>query len=38
MFRKRGGRKSVVAPDGLSAGARPGVDNAMVKTLARAFW
>jgi hypothetical protein len=36
-FRKRGGRKLVVAPDGAVWAPRPRVDNAMVKALARAF-
>ncbi len=36
-FRKRGGRKLVVTPDGASWAPRPRVDNAMVKALARAF-
>jgi hypothetical protein len=36
-FRKRGGRKLVVSPDGASWAPRPRVDNAMVKALARAF-
>ena len=36
-FRKRGGRKLVVAPDGATWAPRPRVDNAMVKALARAF-
>lgn len=36
-FRKRGGRKRVVAPDGAEWAPRPRVDNAMVKALARAF-
>lgn len=37
-FRKRGGRKRVVTPDGAAEWApRPRVDNAMVKALARAF-
>ncbi|MCI0600862.1 MAG: hypothetical protein L0Y60_15335 [Beijerinckiaceae bacterium] len=38
-FRKRGGRKLVIAPQGAEAWAppRPRVDNAMVKALARAF-
>lgn len=37
-FRKRGGRKLVIAPDGANAWAPPRarVDNAMVKALARA--
>lgn len=36
-FRKRGGRKRVVTPDGAEWAPRPRVDNAMVKALARAF-
>jgi hypothetical protein len=36
-FRKRGGRKLVVTPDGAEWVPRPRVDNAMVKALARAF-
>ena len=36
-FRKRGGRKAVVTPDGAPWAPRPRVDNAMVKALARAF-
>jgi hypothetical protein len=36
-FRKRGGRKRVVMPDGAEWALRPRVDNAMVKGLARAF-
>ncbi len=36
-FRKRGGRKVVVTPDGADWAPRPRVDNAMVKALARAF-
>jgi hypothetical protein len=36
-FRKRGGRKLVVTPDGAERAPRPRVDNAMVKALARAF-
>jgi hypothetical protein len=38
-FRKRGGRKLVIAPTGAEAWAppRPRVDNAMVKAIARAF-
>jgi hypothetical protein len=36
-FQKRGGRKMVVTPDGSTWAARPQVDNAMVKALARAF-
>ncbi len=35
-FRKRGGRKLVVTPDGAEWAPRPRVDNAMVKALARA--
>ena len=35
--RKHGGRKMLVAPDGTEAPARPRVDNALVKALARAF-
>ena len=34
-FRKRGGRKLVVTPDGAEWAPRPRVDNAMVKALAR---
>ena len=37
MFRKRGGRKLMVTPDGAPWAPRPRVDNAMVKALARAF-
>ena len=37
VFRKRGGRKTVVTPDGSPWAPRPRVDNAMVKALARAF-
>jgi hypothetical protein len=37
MFRKRGGRKRVVTPDGAPWAPRPRVDSAMVKALARAF-
>src|SRR5687768_15746695 len=37
VFRKRGGRKLVVTPDGATWAPRPHVDNAMVKALARAF-
>jgi hypothetical protein len=37
MFRKRGGRKLVVTPDGAEWAPRPRVDNATVKALARAF-
>jgi hypothetical protein len=38
-FRKRGGRKLVIAPQGMGAWAppRPRVDNAMVKAIGRAF-
>ena len=37
-FRRRGGRKLVVTPDGAEWGApRPRTDNAMVKALVRAF-
>ena len=36
-FRKRGGRRLVVMPDGAEWAPRPRVDNAMVKALARAF-
>jgi hypothetical protein len=36
-FRKRGGRKRVVTPDGAAWAPRPRVDNAMVKALARAY-
>jgi hypothetical protein len=36
-FRRRGGRKLVVTPDGGLWAPRPRVDNAMVKALARAF-
>ena len=36
-FRKRGGRKLVVTPDGAPWAPRPRVDNAMVKALARVF-
>jgi hypothetical protein len=38
-FRKRGGRKLVIAPDGtpLSAPPRARIDNTMIKALARAF-
>jgi hypothetical protein len=35
-FRKRGGRKLVVTPDGAAWAPRPRVDNAMVKAAARA--
>ncbi len=36
-FRRRGGRKLVVTPDGAPWAPRPRVDNPMVKALARAF-
>ena len=36
-FRKRGGQKTVVTPDGASWAPRPRVDNALIKALARAF-
>lgn len=36
-FKKRGGRKMIVTPDGAHWAPRPRVDNAMVKALARAF-
>ena len=36
-FKKRGGRKRVVMPEGVQWAPRPWVDNAMVKALARAF-
>lgn len=36
-FRKRGGPKLVVTPDGAPWAPRPRVDNAMVKALTRAF-
>ncbi len=38
-FAKRGGRKLVIAPDGVStvASVRPRIDNTMIKALARAF-
>ena len=38
-FAKRGGRKSVVSPDGVSTvmSSRPQVDSTLVKALARAF-
>ena len=36
-FRRRGGRKQVVTPDGAPWAPRPRIDNAMVKALARAF-
>jgi hypothetical protein len=35
-FRKRGGRKMVVTPDGEAWAPRPRVDNALVKAFARA--
>jgi hypothetical protein len=39
IFRKRGGRKLVIAPNGSDSWAppRPRVDNTLVKALARAF-
>ena len=39
IFRKRGGRKQVIAPDGHPSWALPRarIDNTMVKALARAF-
>ena len=37
VFKKRGGRKLVLTPDGAEWAPRPRVDNAMVKALARAF-
>lgn len=37
VFKRRGGRKLVVAPDGADWAPPPKVDNAMVKALARAF-
>lgn len=37
VFKRRGGRKLVVTPDGAEWAPRPRVDNAMVKALARAF-
>ena len=37
VFKKRGGRRLVVTPDGATWAPRPRVDNAMVKALARAF-
>ena len=37
VFKRRGGRKLVVAPDGAAWAPPPKVDNAMVKALARAF-
>ena len=36
-FRKRGGRKMIVTPDGAPWAPRPRVDNALIKALARAF-
>jgi hypothetical protein len=36
-FRKRGGRKLIVTPDGAPWAPRPRVDNALVKAVARAF-
>jgi len=36
-FRRRGGRKVVVTPDGAPWAPRPRVDNALVRALARAF-
>jgi hypothetical protein len=36
-FRKRGGRKHVITPDGAPWAPRPRVDSAMVKALAGAF-
>ena len=38
-FAKRGGRKLLISPDGVStvASSQPRVDNTMVKALARAF-
>jgi hypothetical protein len=36
-FRKRGGRKLVVTPDGAPWAPRPQIDTALVKALARAF-
>ena len=36
-FRKRGGRKMVVMPDGAPWASRPSVDNAIVKAVVRAF-
>ena len=38
-FKRRGGRKLVVSPDGVPAwpGSRSGVDDTLVKALARAF-
>ncbi len=37
MFKKRGGRKTVVSPDGTSGRRQPRVDSALVEALARAF-
>ena len=37
VFKRRGGRKLIVAPDGAAWAPPPKVDNAMVKALARAF-
>jgi hypothetical protein len=37
VFKKRGGRKLVVTPDGAEWAPRPRVDNAKVKALAWAF-
>lgn len=36
-FRKHGGRKMVVTPDGAEWAPRPRVDNALVKAVVRAF-
>ena len=36
-FRRRGGRKMIVTPDGAPWAPRPRVDNALVKALARGF-
>ncbi len=36
-FKKRGGRKLVVAPDGAAWAPPPKIDNVMIKALARAF-
>jgi hypothetical protein len=36
-FRRRGGRKTIVMPDGATWAPRPRIDNALVKALARAF-
>jgi hypothetical protein len=36
-FRKRGGRKMIVTPDGAPWAPRPRVDNALVRAVARAF-